>query len=595
VFTLQIGAGSGTTGTLDVSTFSGASRWLEVSVEGETLTPRLALTTVPYAFQAQEAAVAATAREVSVRNAQGSERVLVDTQDDAGIVVAKGPSGKAAITLTTLAADHNFGSLAVSDATGERVRIDARPPGGGLVETYGPSGKRNVRLSFSVDHPDSGSITVHDANGERAVVEAAATGAGLMQTFGPGGQPNVTLSHHSTDPDLGLVTVAGDGANRVIITAAPSGNGVLGTYGPSGKLTTALASLPDSPDAGAILATDASGERVVIRALPGGVGSVQTLGPGAKTVARLTASDDDPNQGLVSAHNANGDVASQLSVCEHQVGTISTFAPEGKVNVHLTHASGAPGIGTISIFGADGNVAAETSACEHQAGSIATWGPSGKVNVWLTHPSGLADVGWVGVFDRNGNYQAALGVRSDGKGYVEADIKNFVIAHPGRPGFHIMYSSLEGPEVAMYTRGVVRLEHGSATVTLPEHFTALAVPGTLTLQLTPGSFSSVGVGFEIGQDGRIEVRELGGGTGSYDVHYVVHAVRKGHEDFVPVVSDAELTAGIGAGAEWNSAAAGASRAELTRSSRRSADGSGHVSAFAADIGVPPAVHPTDVR
>ena len=95
----------------------------------------------------------------------------------------------------------------------------------------------------------------------------------------------------------------------------------------------------------------------------------------------------------------------------------------------------------------------------------------------------------------------------------------------------IQYASLEGPEAAIYVRGTAELVDGSAYVEFPEHFSAMAVPSSITVTLTPRSTASLGLAaVDIRADG-IEVGELGSGMGSYSFDYLVHAVRKGFEDY----------------------------------------------------------------
>jgi hypothetical protein len=64
--------------------------------------------------------------------------------------------------------------------------------------------------------------------------------------------------------------------------------------------------------------------------------------------------------------------------------------------------------------------------------------------------------------------------------------KNFVQNHPFRPDLSIVYSALEGGEVATYTRGSARLEAGVARIALDETFALVTLPGPgLTAHLTP--------------------------------------------------------------------------------------------------------------
>ncbi len=95
----------------------------------------------------------------------------------------------------------------------------------------------------------------------------------------------------------------------------------------------------------------------------------------------------------------------------------------------------------------------------------------------------------------------------------------------------IRYTSVEGPEAAIYIRGTLELVDGHAHIQFPDHFSSLAVPSSITATLTPRSALSKGLAVvDTGPNG-IEVMELSGGTGNYSFDYLVHAVRKGFEDY----------------------------------------------------------------
>jgi hypothetical protein len=116
-------------------------------------------------------------------------------------------------------------------------------------------------------------------------------------------------------------------------------------------------------------------------------------------------------------------------------------------------------------------------------------------------------------------------------GTVSANVKSFVVDDPADATRSIWYASLEGPEAAMYVRGKATLAGGRARVTLPDHFTRMVAPGTLTASLTPRSADSLGVAATSVTPAALDIRELHGGRGSYDVDWVVYGVRKGFEDF----------------------------------------------------------------
>ena len=189
-------------------------------------------------------------------------------------------------------------------------------------------------------------------------------------------------------------------------------------------------------------------------------------------------------------------------------------------------------------------------------GVILTRGPNGKYNVALATHLGNANAGGVVVFDANQNQVASVGFNEDGlpriavthdgydlarmdvykdgdvyKGYVQADVKNFRIPNPKQPGTDIVYASIEGPEAAAYVRGTAKLVNGSAIVTLPDHFSSIVTEKDMTTQVTPLSAKSLGLAVVEKSSSRFVVKELQGGTGSYEFDWEVKSIRKGHEDY----------------------------------------------------------------
>ncbi|MBI2892915.1 MAG: hypothetical protein HYY06_05135 [Deltaproteobacteria bacterium] len=108
---------------------------------------------------------------------------------------------------------------------------------------------------------------------------------------------------------------------------------------------------------------------------------------------------------------------------------------------------------------------------------------------------------------------------------------NFVADHPEDPRLQIHYNVIEGPEVGVYVRGTARLRDGRAAISLPDHFAAVTSERGLTAQLTARSIESRGVAVTALSREGLEIAELGGGTGEYEVDYLVQGVRRGREDF----------------------------------------------------------------
>jgi hypothetical protein len=243
----------------------------------------------------------------------------------------------------------------------------------------------------------------------------------------------------------------------------------------------------------------------------------------------------------VVVRNADGNIRASMDLVDDGGGLVRTFGPNGNLNTLLSSLHGAPDLGFIGVYDQNGDERVGLQILPSGEGFIETRGPNGNTNIRLTSLTGNSNNGYLSVDDANGNSQAALFVDASGKGQLFlSGMKNFVVDHPTRADTKIVYTSLEGPEAAIYHRGVVRLHNGRATIQLPEHFAALAAPDTITVQLTPGSLESKGLGFSEIHAGRIDIGELYHGTGSYDVHFVVHAVRKGFENVKVEVSAAEF-------------------------------------------------------
>ena len=66
-------------------------------------------------------------------------------------------------------------------------------------------------------------------------------------------------------------------------------------------------------------------------------------------------------------------------------------------------------------------------------------------------------------------------------GTLAATSKSFSINHPTKPNTQLRYGSLEGPENGVYVRGVLN----GNVIELPEYWTKLVDPKTITVQLTP--------------------------------------------------------------------------------------------------------------
>ena len=139
----------------------------------------------------------------------------------------------------------------------------------------------------------------------------------------------------------------------------------------------------------------------------------------------------------------------------------------------------------------------------------------------------------------DGNVQAKGSIFTDGQVVAQREIfgrsKHFVMDHPLDQTKNIIYTAIEGPEVAAYLRGQSKLVNGQAEIEFPEHFSLIVNSATITIQLTPHSADSKGLAVVSQSELGFCVRELWQGEGNYKFYYFVAGVRQGMEDFAPVV------------------------------------------------------------
>ncbi|MFN8625964.1 MAG: hypothetical protein U0587_08290 [Candidatus Binatia bacterium] len=366
--------------------------------------------------------------------------------------------------------------------------------------------------------------TVDGIDGSAIVPRTGGSFTGAVAVNGPNGSGNVFLGAGS-DPNFGFVGALNSGGQiRASLAVVGAGDGSVSAYRANGSLATLMGAVGSG---GLVTVMNGDGNVASFSATDRGAGMLEMLGPNGKRNALLGASPNNANRGTLTLNDAQGVTKVLLIVDDNSQGIVD-----------VVNTKNLPAVGVRVLSGGDGMVFLEGPQ-----------GDLGNINVLLGAVSGDPNRGSIAVADANSAVRAGLFVNSFGQGQVFADVKNFVVDHPTQPGKKIVYASLEGPEVALYHRGVTRLVDGRATVVLPEHFVALAVPGTATVQLTPVSLESQGLGVAGIHADRIEIGELHQGTGSYDVHFVVHALRRGYERHQAVVS----TEAFGSGAALSGA------------------------------------------
>jgi hypothetical protein len=106
--------------------------------------------------------------------------------------------------------------------------------------------------------------------------------------------------------------------------------------------------------------------------------------------------------------------------------------------------------------------------------------------------------------------------------------KNFQIHHPLDQKRWLVHSAIEGPEAAVFYRGVAELDNGACTITLPHYFEALARAGDRTVLVTPkltegGETCALAAGDIV--DGKFTVRAIDGRNPKQRFYWEAKGVR----------------------------------------------------------------------
>ena len=474
--------------------FNGADRWLEIVVNGTTLSPRVELTNAPYATFSQ--------------NTRG---LTVESSGDAGIATTS-PTAKLQI-----GTGHNFGEVTTlgvamrsTDTVGVSIRSDPAgfDPALQLCDAGFGCGYLGVNSAGSFYLVGDGQARVGIGNtspSQRLVVGSTAnSGDTYAQVETIGGniyRAGLKLRHFSNDYGWTIESderFASYGLNILQHFADPAGvstmfmqqftgNVGLGTTSPGARLHVAGGMKLD----GAYTLEFGAG-------VPGKEGNAGKIG-----YQTFSSALD-----IVGA----GTTGSNRQVALHAEGGTFMTGPFAVMAGGIGGAARAVG----GVFGG--------------RGTFQTFDSLNRLNTYIG-PNGSTDDPLVHIADSSGAIVAGFTLTADTHdGVVFAELKAFRVPNPSDPATNIWYASLEGPEAAMYVRGKGRLENGRATIALPEHFQSMMVPESLTVQLTAASLKSHGLAYEV-QDGELVVGELNNGQGSYEFSWVATSVRRGFENY----------------------------------------------------------------
>jgi hypothetical protein len=511
--------GSTTPIPVDLFTNNG-DRFLGVKVGSDAeMTPRFRLASVAYALRSTESDGVADGAVVKSVNTLKDDVTLA-----AGTNVTITPSGN---TLTISASGGGNGSgdgHSLDAADGDpidavfvdnigRVGVGTTAPStalevAGRVRASGPAASLLVnrrddnRAAWSIFSPD-GSLRFFGEEGTGTVGNAFTIAAN--GNLGVGANPSLARLH-----------VAGSGLPQLLVQGQGSND-----------------------EGGALVITDTNSQHLLdlfsgtenfaaatIRWMTGDdliLGTV-TPQPEAFSDKMIVKNSGDVGIGTIDP-SAKLDVVGDVEVS----GDITVFNDAGTspaVSIVRNDRSG----GVLAAKNSQGNDVAFITNGVTDAGFVAVTNIAGTTNLVTLSTTGAGNnqSGFVSVRNTAGTQTAGINGET---GEVFGNSKSFIVPDPQNDRRMIRYTSIEGPEAAIYVRGKAALVGGRATIDFPDHFSALAVPSSITVSLTPRSADSRGLAAVSVSENEMHVAELSNGAGSYEFDYVVYGVRRGFEDY----------------------------------------------------------------
>jgi hypothetical protein len=448
-----------------------------------------------------------------LRNRDGRDGAVlfVDDGTNHGILRLHSSNGQQRARLAIVGSGRGDLQLEGSDnAVAVRAYVDELNQGG--LRLRGTAGQDAVML-FVSDANNSGVLRLHDSNGEaRARIAVVGNGRGDLRL--EGSDNTVAVRAYVDELNQGGLRLLGKSGERAaqLFVGNTSDNGILWLYDGEGRRKARF--FVDEADQGSMSLINSDG-----------------------SVAALVSVDDVTDAGAVQLSEADGQVRARLAVDEAAQGDLALSGADS-VDRALMGLHNDDESGFVELRGQRFREIVRAERANQEApnhGAVRVYGmrQDGVVGLSGELVAGPQENGGeLVLYDSSGTATIVLD-GATGK-ITKAGMNGFLIEHPSRAEKEILYVSLEGPEAGIYVRGTATLVDGKAEIALPEHFTAVAREDSVTVQLTPRSADTYGLAAVSASPQGISVRELRGGTGSFQFDYMVQAERGDVAPVVPV-------------------------------------------------------------
>lgn len=324
---------------------------------------------------------------------------------------------------------------------GTGISISGTPAGGWspTITNTAP----NVTTDISITHVAS-SVTVNSSDGADGTINAATTSL------------------------AGVLTAADKTKLDGIATGAEVNQNAFSNVAVSGQTTVAADAKTDTltfiAGSNVTITTDAVNDSITIASATAGDG---TLSIATKTAG---ATNTDVTLNLSGAYSAN------------TTNNRTINAVVGPALTALATTMTGAGTGFLRKNGADTYTVDTNTYLTAEADTLATVtgrGATTATAISLTNTTESSSIS-TGALIVSGGIGVAKNLYVGQTLYATA--KSFLISHPTKPGKKLRYGSLEGPENGVYVRGKLK---GTNVIELPEYWTKLVDPDSITVQLTP--------------------------------------------------------------------------------------------------------------